>query len=106
VWLGTDLGWSGPLALFCAFVVTIFAGALMVSPFRYDSFKNISMSGRISFTYALALPLIFIMVAVNPPLVLFALAFVYAVSGFGVSLWRRQRRNMRRAAKSDSSQEL
>jgi CDP-diacylglycerol--serine O-phosphatidyltransferase len=106
VWLGTDLGWSGPLALFCAFVITIFAGALMVSPFSYDSFKNISMSGRISFTYALALPLIFIMVAVNPPLVLFGLAFVYALSGCGVSLWRRQRRNARRSASSDGGQEL
>jgi hypothetical protein len=46
------------------------------------------------------------MVAVNPPLVLFGLAFVYAVSGFGVTLWRRQRRNIRRAASSDGGQEL
>jgi CDP-diacylglycerol--serine O-phosphatidyltransferase len=105
VWLGTDLGWSGPLALSFAFLITVSAGALMVSPFTYDSFKNIHMSGRISFTYALALPLIFIMVAVNPPLVLFGLAFVYALSGCGVSLWRRQRRSARRSASSDGGQE-
>jgi CDP-diacylglycerol--serine O-phosphatidyltransferase len=106
VWLGTDLGWSGPAGLFGAFVITMTAGALMVSPFSYDSFKNISMSGRISFTYALALPLIFIMVAVNPPLVLFSLAFVYAMSGIGMSLWRRQRRQQRRAASSDQEREV
>ena len=106
VWLGTDLGWSGPAALFGAFVITVAAGALMVSPFTYDSFKNISMSGRISFTYALALPLIFIMVAINPPLVLFGLAFTYALSGLGLSAWRRHRREARRAASSDGGQEL
>jgi len=72
----------------------------MVSPFSYNSFKEISVSGRISFTYALALPLIFIMVAVNPPLVLFGLATIYAISGPGFSFWRRQRRQARRAERS------
>jgi CDP-diacylglycerol--serine O-phosphatidyltransferase len=98
VWLGTDLGWSGGLALTFAFLITVVAGALMVSPFSYNSFKNISVNGRISFTYALALPLIFIMVAVNPPLVLFALAAVYALVGPLFWLWRRQRRQARRSA--------
>jgi CDP-diacylglycerol--serine O-phosphatidyltransferase len=100
VWLGTDLGWSGTSALVGAFLMTVIAGALMVSSFSYNSFKEISVSGRISFTYALALPLIFIMVAINPPLVLFGLAFTYAVSGPGFSLWRRQRRQARRSGLS------
>lgn len=100
VWLGTDLGWSGTSALVGAFLITVLAGALMVSPFSYNSFKEISVSGRISFTYALALPLIFIMVAVNPPLVLFGLATTYAISGPGFSFWRRQRRQARRAERS------
>ena len=56
-----------------------------------------------SFTYALTLPLIFIMVAVNPPLVLFGLAFTYALSGPAVWLWRRQRRQTRRAERTGSS---
>ncbi|MGI9289861.1 MAG: CDP-diacylglycerol--serine O-phosphatidyltransferase [Gammaproteobacteria bacterium] len=100
VWLGTDLGWTGPVALAFAFLITLSAGALMVSPLSYDSFKNISMSGRISFTTLLALPLIFIMVAVNPPLVLFCLAAVYALSGLWLLFWRRHRREERRAASS------
>jgi CDP-diacylglycerol--serine O-phosphatidyltransferase len=98
VWLGTDLGWSGGTALAFAFMITVVAGALMVSPFSYNSFKEISISGRISFTYALALPLIFIMIAVNPPLVLFGLALTYAAAGPAFALWRRQRRRARRAA--------
>jgi CDP-diacylglycerol--serine O-phosphatidyltransferase len=81
VWLGTDLGWSGSAALATALLITAAAGALMVSRFRYNSFKEINVSGRISFTYAFAIPLMFIMIAVNPPLVLFMLAVVYALSG-------------------------
>ena len=106
VWLGTDLGWSGTSVLVGAFLITVAAGALMVSPFSYNSFKEISANGRISFTYALALPLIFIMVAINPPLVLFGLALTYAISGPGVSFWRRQRRQDRRAKSSGDQQEF
>ncbi|MCP4091084.1 MAG: CDP-diacylglycerol--serine O-phosphatidyltransferase [Gammaproteobacteria bacterium] len=106
VWLGTDLGWSGTSVLVGAFFITIAAGALMVSPFSYNSFKEISVNGRISFTYALVLPLIFIMVAINPPLVLFGLAFTYAVSGLWLSFWRRQGRQDRRAKRSGDQQEF
>jgi CDP-diacylglycerol--serine O-phosphatidyltransferase len=106
VWLGTDLGWSGGAALAAAFVITATAGALMVSRFAYSSFKEISVSGRISFTYALALPLIFIMIAVNPPMVLFLLALVYACSGPGFTLWRRHKRQTRRAASAENRKEI
>ncbi len=91
VWLGTDLGFSGSPALVTAFIITAAAGALMVSRFGYNSFKEINVSGRISFTYAFAIPLMFIMIAVNPPLVLFLLAVVYALSGPALWVWQRSR---------------
>lgn len=106
VWLGTDLGWSGGAALAAAFIITATAGALMVSRFNYSSFKEISMHGRISFTSLLALPLIFIMIAVNPPLVLFLIAVVYACSGPGLWLWRRQQREARRSVSADKQEEV
>ena len=87
VWLSTDLGFSGSAALVTAFIITALAGALMVSHFSYNSFKDINVSGRISFTYLLSIPLIFIMIAVNPPLVLFLLAVVYALSGPVLGAW-------------------
>jgi len=105
VWLGTDLNWSGGLALGVAFFITVAAGALMVSRFSYSSFKNISISGRISFTFALALPLAFILIAMNPPVVLFAMALTYATTGPLFSLWRRQRRDSRRTASAGPRQD-
>ena len=106
VWLGTDLGWSGGIGLATAFIITATAGALMVSRFSYSSFKGISMRGRISFTSLLALPLIFIMIAINPPLVLFLLAVTYALSGPVFWLWRRHQRIARRGAAADNQEEI
>lgn len=101
VWLATDLGWSGGTALAAAFLIATSGGALMVSSFAYSSFKEIKMTERISFSYALTLPLMLIMVFINPPLVLCALAFLYALSGPALWLWRRHKREERRAAASD-----
>ena len=105
VWLGTDLGWSGAPALVTAFVITALAGALMVSRLSYNSFKEINVGGRISFTYAFAIPLMFIMIAVNPPLVLFMLAVVYAASGPAMLLWRWYRKRMRPSSEDSNSED-
>lgn len=102
VWLGTVLGWSNGFAFTAAFLITITAGALMVSRFSYSSFKEIKMTERISFSYALTLLLIFIIVFINPPLVLFLLALVYASSGPAFSLWRRHRREQRRGSSTSN----
>jgi CDP-diacylglycerol--serine O-phosphatidyltransferase len=92
VWLGTTLGWSGvgPLVLAC--VVSVTAGLLMVSQFPFYSFKEVHAQGRISFTYILVVPLTFVLIAMDPPTVLFTIGVIYALSGPLLSLWRRQRR--------------
>jgi len=104
VWLGTELEWSGGFALVVATILTALAGALMVSHLAYYSFKDVSPKGRISFTYVIAIPLAFVLVALNPPLVLFCMAGTYAVSGPVFSLWRRRKRHENRARnKQDAS---
>ncbi|MCC7258395.1 MAG: phosphatidylcholine/phosphatidylserine synthase [Gammaproteobacteria bacterium] len=92
VWLGTKLGWTGGGALALAFVVTTAAGALMVSRFAFYSFKEVHARGRISFTYVIVVPLTFVLVAMDPPAVLFGIGVIYALSGPAVSLWRLRRR--------------
>ena len=59
----------------------------MISRFPYYSFKEISGRGRISFTYVFVIPLTFILIALNPPTVLFTLAGTYVVSGPIRGLW-------------------
>lgn len=95
VWLGTKMGWSGGFALTIACIVTAVAGALMVSRLAYYSFKEFSPKDRISFTAAFVIPLTFVLIALDPPTVLFALAGTYALSGPAVAVWRRRRRASR-----------
>ena len=57
VWLFTDMGWTGGFVVSFACVITALAGALMVSHIRFYSFKEIKADQRISFTFALVIPL-------------------------------------------------
>lgn len=83
VWVGSDLGVSGeqlPMAIF-ACIWTALAGVLMVSNFRYDSFKQFDMKGSIPFVTLLAIVLAFAVVMIHPPSVLLLMVSIYALSG-------------------------
>lgn len=73
------IGGSDILAF--TFPLTILVGILMVSNVRYHSFKQIDLRGRVPFVAVLIVVCIFVFIASEPPLVLFLLSMVYAVSG-------------------------
>lgn len=91
VWMSTQLEITGLPALALAFFITAAAGALMVSSFLYYSFKDVNLGGKVPFAYILLVPAIFMLIAVNPPAVLFSLFGGYAATGPLWWLWRRKR---------------
>jgi len=91
LWLATEYNFSGPLVLASAFVLTTVAGALMVSNFPYKSFKDFDMFSRVGFRHLLLIPLVFMLIATDPPLVLSSVFFAYAVSGPLFYLWQTMR---------------
>ncbi len=95
VWFCSD--WREPrlTGLIAAFVVTASAGALMVSSFGYPSFKQFDLDRRIRFVYMLLVPLIIILIAVDPPTMLLAMFGTYALSAPVLWLGRRVRRLVR-----------
>lgn len=95
VWLGTDHQWSGAMALAFAGVITALAGALMVSHLAYYSFKEVRPDGKIPLGYVFAVPLTFVLISLNPPTVLFAMAGTYALSGPVLLAWRYRNRDAR-----------
>lgn len=97
VWLGTELGWTGAFALALAFTVSVATGGFMVSRFSYYSFREVHPRGRISFTYVFVIPLTFVLIAMDPPTVLFTIGVIYALSGPALAVWRRQRRRVGRS---------
>jgi CDP-diacylglycerol--serine O-phosphatidyltransferase len=101
VWLGTKYGLGGPIAFLVAFVVTASAGALMVSTFPFYSGRDVNLGERIPFTYLLAIPAVFMLISLDPPLVLFALFFLFALSGPVLSVFRWAKRRKRRAQREE-----
>ncbi len=75
-----------------AWIVLVATGALMVSQFRYYSFKDFNLAGRIRYTSAVAIPIFLIVIALSPAKILFVCLLAYAVSGPLFSLWRWRHR--------------
>lgn len=64
-----------------AFIITTAAGALMVSNFKYNSFKEVEWHGKVPFVAILLVCVVFVVVATEPSLVLFLVFFLYAIAG-------------------------
>jgi CDP-diacylglycerol--serine O-phosphatidyltransferase len=96
VWLSSELGLAGLGGLALAFAITAAAGGLMVSRFRYYSFKEVHLGSRVPFTYLIGIVLIFILISLDPPTVFLILFGAYAASGPIYSLWRKRAARPRR----------
>ncbi len=92
VWVSTVYQIEGQVALAAGISITAATGLLMVSRFRYLSFKDVSPGSRLRFGQLLAIPLVLIVIAIEPPLTVFTLFVIYAASGPADWLWRRHRR--------------
>jgi len=90
VWFSSELELAGLGGLALAFIITLTAGVLMVSGFRYYSFKEVNPGRRIPFTYMIGIVLIFILISLYPPSVFLVLFAVYASSGPIYWLWRKR----------------
>jgi CDP-diacylglycerol--serine O-phosphatidyltransferase len=82
---------SSFVAVFAA-LVTVLAGILMVLNVRYYSFKDLDFSHRVPFFVILVLIMVIVIVSWDPPLVLFSIAVLYALSGPAMAIYQRRRR--------------
>lgn len=105
VWMGVDYGVSGPDVSWLACGLTTVVGLLMVSNFRYHSFKEIELRGKVPFIFSVVVMLGFAVVTLQPPLVLFLMFMTYAVSGpvFTLVQLRRKRAQRQRPDEGDSA---
>lgn len=99
VWVFHDLQLSGQSLAFPALFMTLAAGLLMVSNISFYSFKDLDLRNRVPFFAVLAVVLVFALVMLDPPKVLFGVFVIYASSGPILWVMRRYRRLQRRAKK-------
>lgn len=89
VWMGAELNIPGKRISIIVAMITVAMAILMVSNFRYYSFKEIDFKGSVPFIAVLAVVCIFSVIAWNPPMVLFGVFLLYALSG--PFLWLKRR---------------
>lgn len=92
VWAFSELNVEGTELAFLMVILVSAVGCLMVSNVRYWSFKEVGVKGRIPFTALLLIIMAFVVVALDPPVVLLLLAFAYAASGPIMEGWRKLKR--------------
>ncbi len=81
VWVGVEYQVDGHDVGIVVALVTGLAGLLMVSNFKYNSFKEVNWHGKVPFVALLLVMLVFVVVATEPALVLFVVFALYALAG-------------------------
>jgi CDP-diacylglycerol--serine O-phosphatidyltransferase len=108
VWVGDDYGLRDSVGMAVSVaILTVVVALLMVSNVRYRSFKDLDLRNRVPFVAVLLLVLTFAFVSIDPPQVLFALFFGYALSGpVNTLIFLRKRKQIlqRRRQRSGESQ--
>lgn len=103
VWVGNDYFEPGKVLNIAALIITVCAGLLMVSNFRYNSFKGIDLRGKVPFISMLVFVLVIVLITYDPPIVLFVVFFGYALSGPVMTVVQlRERRAQRKKIHAES----
>jgi len=95
VWVMLDFKIAGPEIKWLAWSITVFAGFTMVSNLPYYSGKEINLHKSVPFITVLLLALFFfVLIPSQPPVVLFCLFMLYALSGYFMWIlrWRKKRK--------------
>ncbi len=87
VWIGASYEIHGLLVAIPVGVITVCMAAFMVSTIRYHSFKKIDFKGKVPFVVLIIPVLMLVGIAIDPPQTLFAIFFLYALSGPVMTLW-------------------
>ena len=98
-WVGYKYGLQvTPLIAWPAALLTVFAGLLMVSNYRYFSFKELHFRGTVPYIVFFLTLVLLVVIAQKPHEVLLAMCVVYALSGPVGWVYRRQSRRGQPAA--------
>lgn len=102
IWVCSTYSIDFTLASLIALALTFICGILMVSTLRYHSFKDLDLKGKVPFVVVLILVLVFALIAIDPPLILFIGFLAYAISGPVLTLTKlRQHKTERQQDQQD-----
>jgi len=88
IWSMDDLHYVGPELSWYSWGITVFAGLTMVTNVPFYSFKDVNFRKVVPFITIFVIVLIFVLVSVDPPKVMFILFVLYGLSGYMFYFWR------------------
>ncbi|HBC57610.1 MAG TPA: CDP-diacylglycerol--serine O-phosphatidyltransferase [Gammaproteobacteria bacterium] len=97
LWFGVSHNLDLDVLSYYAIAITLFAGGMMVSNFRYRSFKDFDPRGRVPFVTMLMVVLGLVFISLDPPQILFAMSVIYALSGPIYTVWKVREHRQNRA---------
>ncbi|WP_419812728.1 CDP-diacylglycerol--serine O-phosphatidyltransferase [Bacterioplanoides sp.] len=89
VWAFSETGVAGSDMAWLMALIVPGAGLLMVSNFRYHSFKGLDLKGKVPFVAMLAVVMVFVVVSIDPAKILLGAFMAYALSGPAYEGWTR-----------------
>jgi len=91
VWLAVDskIPVTDSVIPWAMFFLTIYAGITMVSNAKFYSGKALDVRYHVPFGVMILLILVFVLISSDPPLALFCIFIVYALSGYFLWFWER-----------------
>lgn len=92
VWMMYEYDIQGVALAWWSWAITVATAVAMVSNVRYHSFKNLDLKGKIPFVRLLVVVLAFVLIALDPPRMLFLIFFAYFVSGFFQRFFLKKRK--------------
>ncbi|SDM11280.1 CDP-diacylglycerol---serine O-phosphatidyltransferase [Modicisalibacter muralis] len=93
VWVFHNFDAEAPGFKWLMTLVVALSGVLMVSNIRYYSFKEIDLKGPVPFVALLAIVLGFVVISIEPSVMLLMLFGCYVASGPAMSIMRKVRRS-------------
>ena len=84
----TDLDISGMQMPWVSWAIALFAGLTMVTNVPFYSFKDVNFRKSVPFIAVFLIALVFALVSIDPPKVLWPIFVLYGVSGYVVYFWR------------------
>jgi len=109
--LVTFVAWAGfkynieitPFIAFGVAVLTAFTGILMISNYRYYSFKEIHFRGTVPYVVFLMAVVLLVVIAQRPHEVLLSMCLVYAMMGPIIWIYKRLKSKPRKSTKEPSA---
>jgi CDP-diacylglycerol--serine O-phosphatidyltransferase len=89
VWVTVDNDFRGADMSWLAWPLTVFAGLSMVSSLPFYSGKDINLRRSVPFAVVVLMALSFMLIALDPPIVLWLLFLGYSLSGYALYIWRK-----------------